>query len=74
MSQTRRKQMKDMTKREIHVEQMQAAQNAIAQTQLKAADLLNQAAKKIKTLKMIITALSGLLIGVVASVIYKAYT
>lgn len=66
--------MKDMTKREIHVEQMQAAQNAIAQTQLKAADLLNQAAKKIKTLKMIITALSGLLIGVVASVIYKAYT
>ena len=74
MSQTRYKQAKDKTKKELHAEQMQMAQNAIAKVQLKAADLLNQATKKIKNMKMIITALAGLLIGVVASVIYKAYT
>lgn len=74
MSQTRAKQVKDMTKKEIHNAQIKHAQKVVSDIQVKATELLNQAAKKIKTLKLIITALSGLLIGVVASVIYKAYT
>lgn len=74
VSQTYRKQVKDMTKKEIFAAQMQQAQNAIAQTQLKAADLLNQATKKIKTLRWIIATEAAVIIGGLSAVIYRAYT
>lgn len=69
MSQTYRKQLKDMTKKEIFASEMQRAQNAIAQTQLKAADLLNQATKKIKTLRWIIATEAAVIIGGIVAVI-----